>query len=554
MSDLYANSRSTTDTAVRKKDVNPTSGMCPICVKDCKILCEVGKSALRGREVLYPDTESFGHSTASSNKDYGLDWSDFQILTEVIGAKGIEPSSDTATFPNVDIRTKAGGVPLSVPVFTAGLGSTAVAKNYWDGLAVGAAISGSIQVIGENVCGMDMDAVITKGKVTKSPDLDYRVKKFREFWDGKNGEIVVQTNVEDQRLGTDVYALSKLDVNVIERKWGQGAKAIGGEVRIYDLKKALELKKRGYVVIPDPEDAAVQKAFKDGAFKTFERHSRVGFPEFKGFVEDIEWLRDQGAKKVFLKTGAYRPAATAFTLKCASAAHIDLLTIDGAGGGTGMSPVPMMNDCSTPTVYLQAQVMNCVRIMKENGMYVPDIAFAGGFVNETQVFKSMAMSDLGTGPSVKAIAMARASITAVMKATYFSELSKKNDLPSAFAKTYTSDPSKYMIAYSELEEKFGKDIKKIPTGAIGLYTYWHDRIGVGLQQLMAGSRKFRLDCISRGDIASISERATRVTGIPMISDVESDLMGRILLDGSSGNADMSAMTKKQQVAARGRIK
>jgi len=214
----------------------------------------------------------------------------------------------------------------------------------------------------------------------------------------------------------------------------------------------------------------------------------------------------------------------------------------------------MMNDCSTPTVYLQAQVMNCVKIMKENGMYVPDIAFAGGFVNETQIYKSMAMSDLGSGPTVKAIAMARAPITAVMKATYFNELSKKNDLPSGFAKVYTSDPAKFMIAYSDLEEKYGKDVKKIPLGAIGLYTYWHDRIGVGLQQLMAGARKFRLDCISRGDIASISERATRVTGIPMISDVEADLMSRILLDGSSEGVSTKAMTKKQQVAVKSRVK
>lgn len=530
MSDLYANSRSTTDTSVRKKDVNPTSGMCPICIKDCKVLCEVGKSALRGREVLYPDTEWFGHSTASSNKDYGLDWSDFQILTEVLGAKGIEANSDKATFPAVDISTSVGGVPLKVPVFTAGLGSTAVAKNYWDGLAAGAAISGSIQVIGENVCGMDMDAVITNGKVSKSPDMNFRVQRFRDFWDGKYGEIVVQTNVEDQRLGTDVYSLSKLEVNVIERKWGQGAKAIGGEVRIYDLKKAIELKKRGYIVLPDPEDPSVQKAFKEGAFKTFERHSRVGFPEFKGFVEDIEWLRKQGAKKVFLKTGAYRPAATAFTLKCASEAKIDLLTLDGAGGGTGMSPVPMMNDCSTPTVYLQAQVMKCVRIMKENGMYVPDIAFAGGFVNETQMYKSMAMSDLGSGPVIKAIAMARAPITAVMKAQYFSELAKKNDLPAGFAKTYSANPEQFLIAYSELEKQYGKDIKNIPIGAIGLYTYWHDRIGVGLQQLMAGARKFKLNCISRGDIASITERATRVTGIPMISDIEGEMFEKILLE------------------------
>ena len=547
LSDIFANSRSTTDTSVRKKDVNPTSGMCPICIHDCKVLCEVGKSAIRGREVLYPDTEAFGHSTASSNKDYGLDWSDFQILTDLLGARGIEPSPDKATFPNVDIRTKIGGVPLSVPVFTAGLGSTAVAKNYWDGLAVGAAISGSVQVIGENICGMDMEATFTGGKVSRSPELKFRVDRFREFWDGKNGEIVVQTNVEDQRLGTDVYALSKLEVNVIERKWGQGAKAIGGEVRIYDLKKALELKKRGYIVLPDPEDPSVQKAFKDGAFKTFERHSRVGFREHKGFVEDIEWLRDQGAKKVFLKTGAYRPAATAFTLKCASAAKVDLLTIDGAGGGTGMSPVPMMNDCSTPTVYLQAQVMACVKMMKENGMYVPDIAFAGGFVNETQIYKSMAMSDLGSGPTVKAIAMARAPITAVMKADYFAGLAKKGDLPAGFAKTYTSDPGKFMIAYTDLEKKYGRDVKNIPVGAIGLYTYWHDRVGVGLKQLMAGARKWNLSCISRGDIASISERATRITGIPMIQDVEADLMARILLDGS-GEEAASVKTKSGRKA------
>jgi hypothetical protein len=146
------------------------------------------------------------------------------------------------------------------------------------------------------------------------------------------------------------------------------------------------------------------------------------------------------------------------------------------------------------------------------------------------------MSDLGSGPTVKAIAMARAPITAVMKADYFAALSKKGDLPPSFAKTYTSDPGKFMIAYSELEKKYGKEVKKIPVGAIGLYTYWHDRIGVGLQQLMAGARKWNLGCISRGDIASISERATQVTGIPMIQDVEADLMARILLDGSGEEA------------------
>ena len=123
--------------------------------------------------------------------------------------------------------------------------------------------------------------------------------------------------MDDQRLGIDAYALSKLEVNIIERKWGQGAKAIGGEVRLKSIEKAILLKKRGYIVIPDPEELVVQQAFKDGVFHTFELHSRVGIPKEKPFVEDIEWLREQGAKRVFLKTGAYRPSAVAFTMKFA---------------------------------------------------------------------------------------------------------------------------------------------------------------------------------------------------------------------------------------------
>jgi hypothetical protein len=76
--------------------------------------------------------------------------------------------------------------------------------------------------------GMDSEARFENGKLTHSKELKRRVDAFREFWDGNYGGVSVQTNVEDQRLGVDVYAISKLEVDVIERKWGQGAKAIGG--------------------------------------------------------------------------------------------------------------------------------------------------------------------------------------------------------------------------------------------------------------------------------------------------------------------------------------
>jgi len=144
--------------------------------------------------------------------------------------------------------------------------------------------------------GMDHKSTYSNGKVTRSPDLEFRVNSFRDLWDSKHGGIAVQTNVEDQRGGVDEYALSKLEVDIMERKWGQGAKAIGGEVRLITFERALELKKRGYVVLPDPEDKDVQEAFKNGAFKSFERHSRVGFPEHKSFVEDVEDLQSKDAK------------------------------------------------------------------------------------------------------------------------------------------------------------------------------------------------------------------------------------------------------------------
>ena len=531
---IIENSRSTTGTKTRVQDVNPTSGMCPICIEECQVMCEVGKSAFRGREVLYPSPEYFGTSTASANKDYLMDWSHFQILAELIGAYGIEPNPDKAFFENADVTTTVANsskkpIKLGVPFVIAGLGSTAVAKRNWESLAKGAAMTGIIETVGENVCGMDHDSTYAKGKVQRSPDMEFRIKCFRELWDGKTGDIAVQTNVEDQRGGVDEYVLSKLEVNIIERKWGQGAKAIGGEVRLDSLDRALELKKRGYLVLPDPEDKMVVEAFKAGAFKTFERHSRVGFPNRRSFVEDIESLRDKGAKYVFLKTGAYRPEIVAFTMKCASEAKIDMLTFDGAGGGTGMSPVPMMNEMSTPTVHLEAELLACAKIIKDQGRFMPDMVMAGGFVNETQMYKSMAMSNIGGGPLIKAIGMARSPILATMKAGYFARLAEQGKLPKSFADEYSTDPNKFFVMASDLQDRFPKAKlgQDIPWGAVGLYTYF-DRMAIGLKQLMAGSRKFKLENLARDDICALSEYASKVTGIETFDSMSARVMPGIL--------------------------
>ncbi len=524
----YLNSKSTTGTNTRVRDVSPTSGMCPICIRDCPFLCEISLSAFRGREALYPEPVQYGFSTAASLKNYGLDWSHFNIQASLFEVHGIEADSDRAFFENVQVDTSIGGVPLKMPMFIGAFGSTEVARLNWAGLAAGAALSGIGIIIGENVCGMDPDSVITDGKLAYSKELKRRVDLFRNFWDKKHGDVIIQTNVEDQRLGIDEYALSKLEVNIIERKWGQGAKAIGGEVRIRDLDRAVMLKKRGYLVFPDPEDPTVREAFRQGVFKSFERHSRVGIPKGKAFVEDIEWLRSRGAKRVFLKTGAYRPTTVAYTLKLASEAKIDAVTFDGAGGGTGMSPVPMMDEMSVPTVYLESWVLKCAQMLKKKGRHVPDIIMAGGFISEAQIFKALALSNFGEGPLVKGVLMARSPLTAVMKSSYFVELSREGKLPRGFVENYGNTPEHFFMAAPKLKAEYGERFKDLPWEAVGLYSYINERVRIGLMQLMAGARKWRLGLLDRNDLMALSERASKVTGIPLAEEAENDAVERIL--------------------------
>ena len=524
----YLNGKSTTGTNTRVKDTSCVSGMCPICIHDCPVLCEISLSAFRGREALYPEPGQFGSSTAASLKDYRLDWSHFNIQGSVFTVKGIAEDPDIAIFQNVNTSTTVGGIPLKLPIMAGAFGSTEVAGKHWAGLAIGAALSGTSVTIGENVSGMDLDAKFLKGKITYSKDLKRRVELYRKFWDGKHGDVIVQTNLEDRRLGVDVYALSKLEVNTIERKWGQGAKAIGGEIRIKSLEKAILVKKRGYQVIPDPEDPVVQEAFKEGVFKTFERHSRIAIPKNKSLIEDVEWLKKQGAKRVFLKVGGYRPSAIAYTMKFASEAKIDAISFDGAGGGTGMSPVSMMNEMNLPIVYLEAIVLKCARILKNKGRHVPDIVLAGGFIEESSILKAISMSGYGDSPLVKAVLMARSPITAVMKSDYFLQLSSQDKLPRLFVDRYGSTPSKFFIATPELQKKYGKRFSEIPFEAIGVYTFLTERVGIGLQQLMAGVRKWNLGLLDRSDLMSLSERAEKVTGIHTAEEVEKEAIEKIL--------------------------
>jgi glutamate synthase domain-containing protein 2 len=487
-------------------------------------MCEIGKSAYRGHEVIYP--QPFGVITTASEKVYPVDYSHLNIIGGVIGAKGIEADSDKAVFPNVNLEVHFGhdkGLKFKLPIMIPGIGSTDVAKNNWDGLAIGTALAGTGLTIGENVVGMDPEAVIKDGRVVDTVDLKRRVNLFKDHQRDGYGATIVQANIEDTRLGVQEYAIEKLGVEWVELKWGQGAKNIGGEVKIKSLEKAQLLYKRGYVVLPNPTNPNVIEAFKRGAFKEFERHSRVGMVTEESFAKRVEELRQAGAKYISLKTGAYRPAALALAMKYASKYKLDVLTVDGAGGGTGMSPWRMMNEWGIPTVELHTLMYQYAKKLADKGEYLPALIPAGGFTFEDQIFKAMALG----APFVKLIGMARGPIAAAMVGKTIGKTIDAHQVP-VYVERFGTTKDEVFVTSADLRKELGDDeFEKLPTGAIGLYTYY-ERLAQGLRQLMAGSRKFGLEHMTRDDLVALTPEAAEITGLKGVMELDKEEAEKIL--------------------------
>jgi len=507
-----------------EESISPNSGMCVTCVDGCIGMCEIGKSAYRGHEVIYP--QPFGVITTAAEKTYPIDYSHFNIMGTAVGAYGIDADSDKAIFPAVNLEVCFGhdrGIKFRYPWLIPGIGSTNIAKNNWEGLAIGSALAGTGLTIGENVVGMDPESVIKNGRVVDTVDLKRRVSLYKDHQRDGYGAIIVQANVEDTRLGAQEYAIERLGVECVELKWGQGAKDIGGEVKVNNLKKAQTLYERGYVVLPNPTDPHVIKAFERGAFKEFERHSRVGMVSEESFARRVEELRQAGAKYVFLKTGAYRPADLARALLFASKYKLDLLTVDAAGGGTGMSPWRMMNEWGVPPVELHSLLHEYAVRLSEKRHKLPALAVAGGFTFEDQIFKGLALG----APFVKLVGMARSPIAAAMVGKTIGRAINEGQLP-VYVERFGTTLDEIFVTAGTLRRELGDQaFERLPAGALGLYTYY-ERLAQGLRQLMCGSRKFALEHISRGDLAALTREASQVSGIPYITDVDREEVERIL--------------------------
>ena len=527
---------------------NPSeSGLCTLCRADCQGKCENWMSSLKGRKMLYP--RDFGIVTAgSSNTTHiGVNYNSLRIQGFNYGAYGLPGvltnSADDCIFPNVNTETEFGGqvkTKVRVPIMTGALGSTFIAAKYWDSFAIGAALVGFPIVIGENVVGVDKESVLENGKIIKAPELDRRIQTYLNYYDGY-GAIIVQMNVEDTRNGVAEYIIKKYGNDVIlELKWGQGAKDIGGEIQVTSLEYALFLKDRGYVVDPDPSKPEVQSAYNNGALKSFARHSRLGYTNLANydevradFMKSVDYLRGLGYQRISLKTGSYGMEALAASIKLASDAQLDLLTIDGSGGGTGMSPWNMMETWGVPALLLHAKAYEYASILAAKGHKVVDMAFAGGLAREDHIFKALSLG----APFTKLVCMGRgvmipafvgANIEGALNPERRNVLNGNWDTLPKSVLEHGSKAEEIFAGYYDIQSKIGADaMKKIPYGAIAVWTL-ADKLAGGLQQFMAGARKFSLSQIARTDISSANRETEIETGIPFITDFQDEFAKKIL--------------------------
>jgi glutamate synthase domain-containing protein 2 len=173
----------------------------------------------------------------------------------------------------------------------------------------------------------------------------------------------------------------------------------------------------------------------------------------------------------------------------------------------------MMEEWGIPSLYLHSAAREYASILESRGGRVPDLAFAGGFSSEDGIFKALALG----APYTKAVCMGRALMIPGMVGKNIARWIKEGNLPKGVA-DFGQTPEEIFVNYERVKNIVGaEEIKNIPLGAIGIYSY-ADKLKVGLQQLMAGARCFNIGVISRKDIMSLTEECARVTGIPYLME------------------------------------
>lgn len=483
------------NTKNRSQILSPQSGMCSFCTEDCAGTCELALAAVLGAQTVYPTTT--GANQVASEKDYPIDYSHFNINGRVFGANGVSETYEEATIFNVGLERQYGSanpVRLSMPIIL-----PALIKLNWQDYFGGAAMAGVTCVIGEDAKSKDPDLVMEKGVIKSFPMLSKIIDAFNRYNRGY-GQIVLQCDVEDDMAGLPEYALG-IGMTALEFKFGQSAKGTQPVNKIKDLELALKKQDMGMVVYPDPSDPAVQQAYADGVCPNFYTYSRLPLWDEAYLTRRITQLREQGAKNIYFKMAGYDWQDLERVLRLASALEIDMVTFDGAGGGSGYSPCKMMNEWSLPTVCLEDAVVRIAKQLKREGRYLPAITITGGFASEDQVFKALSYGD----GMVTSVGICRASMAAAMSGKKIGDLIAAGKTPELFKK-YGSSVEEIFADLPDLRALYGKEADRFSPGAVGVFSYLN-KISFGLKHFAALNRKFDVSLLSREDLIPLTDTA-----------------------------------------------
>lgn len=483
-------------TETRSKHITPSSGMCSMCTEDCGILCDLGLAAVRGAQTVYPTTT--GANQIAGEKEYPLDYSHFNINGHVFGATGAEPDYESAEIFNVDLGVEYGTynkVKMALPLI-----QPAIIKLAWRDYFAGAAMAGITCVVGEDAKGKDPDLKIEDGKITDFPMLGEIIGSFKKYYRGY-GQIVPQCNVEDDMLGVPEIAIGKYGAEAIEFKFGQSAKGTQPVNRLADIDEALKKQSMGYLVHPDPSDPAVKKAYEDRVCPNFYMYGRLPQWDEEFFAKRIGRLRNMGLKNVYFKMAGYDPNDLERVLKIASDNRVDMVTFDGAGGGSGYSPSAMMNEWCTPTVMLESKLIDIAEKMKRKKLEIPAINITGGFSTEADVYKALAM---GNG-DIKAVGLCRAPMAAAMSANRVGKQIEEGTLPETL-KRFGTTKQELFADLPDLRALYGTEADDFPYGAIGVFSYLN-KLAFGIRHFGALNRKFDIKYFDQSDLVPLTDEA-----------------------------------------------
>ncbi|MHC1719887.1 MAG: glutamate synthase-related protein [Clostridiaceae bacterium] len=484
------------DTYNRSVHISPQSGMCSLCTEECDGTCEIALAAVLGAQAVYPTNT--GANQIASEKDYPVDFSHFNINGRVFGATGANQNYEEANIYHVKLEREFGKynpVKITMPIIL-----PALIKMNWEDYFGGAAMAGVCCTIGEDARNKDPELKIENGKVIHFPALKKMLDAFRKYYRGY-GQIVLQCNIEDDMLGVPEYAIKIQGAEAIELKFGQGAKGTQPVNRLKGRDEALKKKASGSLVFPDPTDPEVMEAYQEGVCPNFYSYSRLPLWDEEYLLPRIEQLRNIGAKNIYLKMAGYDPEDLKKVILIGSKAKVDMITFDGAGGGSGYSPCKMMNEWGLPTVVMEESICSIVEDLKSQGFWIPAITITGGFSSEDQVFKSLAY---GNG-MVTAIGICRAAMAAAMSGKNIGAMIKEGNVPKNLKK-YGSTVEEIYGDLADLRAIYGKKANDFSPGAIGVFSYLN-KIAFGVKHFLALNRKFDIAYIDRKDLIPLTREA-----------------------------------------------